>query len=87
MNGNLFYQDINVTTKGVSVYASGWPLSGQTEIAFTPSDLASVGPIVNAGEIFQILPLGGRTLTKDGMEIILYNLWELLFLCFVLRIY
>uniref|UniRef100_A0A2C9VJL1 Malectin-like domain-containing protein n=1 Tax=Manihot esculenta TaxID=3983 RepID=A0A2C9VJL1_MANES len=67
VNGNLFYQDINVTTKGVSVYASGWPLSGQTEIAFTPSDLASVGPIVNAGEIFQILPLGGRTLTKDVM--------------------
>ncbi|XP_021683463.1 probable LRR receptor-like serine/threonine-protein kinase At5g59680 [Hevea brasiliensis] len=67
VNGKLFYQDLNVTTKGVTVYASGWPLSGQTEIVFIPTDVTAVGPIVNAGEIFQILPLSGRTLTRDVM--------------------
>ncbi|KAL5788305.1 hypothetical protein ACOSP7_005254 [Xanthoceras sorbifolium] len=65
INGNDFYKDVNATTKGVTVCGSEWPLSGQTEITLTPRNDSPVGPIINAGEIFQILPLGGRTHTRD----------------------
>ncbi|KAI9181923.1 hypothetical protein LWI28_020091 [Acer negundo] len=66
INGNDFYKDVNATTKGVTVTGSEWPLSGQTEITLTPHNNTLVGPIINAAEIFQILPLGGRTHTRDG---------------------
>eukprot|EP00257_Ricinus_communis_P016259 XP_015574373.1 probable LRR receptor-like serine/threonine-protein kinase At1g67720 [Ricinus communis] len=65
LNGKNFYEDLNVTSKGVTVYAREWPLAGQTAITLTPADNAPVGPIINAGEIFQFLPLSGRTLTRD----------------------
>ncbi|XWS54810.1 hypothetical protein CRYUN_Cryun10bG0121100 [Craigia yunnanensis] len=42
-----------------------WPLSGQTHISLTPVAKCSDGPLINAGEIYQILPLGGRTHTRD----------------------
>lgn len=66
VNGNLFYKDLNVTTYGVTVFAT-WPLSGLTEIALTPGSGVPVGPVINAGEIFQTLPFGGRTVTRDVM--------------------
>ncbi|KAK9096911.1 hypothetical protein Sjap_022408 [Stephania japonica] len=65
VNGMNFYSNLNVTTAGVTVFGTSWPLSGMTEIALTPQDGIPVGPIINAGEIFQIIPLGGRTLTRD----------------------
>jgi hypothetical protein len=71
LNGKNFYTDLNATTSGVTVYAAQWPLSGQTEIVLTPADGMTVGPLINAGEIFQILPLGGRTLPRDGTPSIL----------------
>ncbi|CAK7329868.1 unnamed protein product [Dovyalis caffra] len=67
INGQIFYKDLNVTANGVSVYGSEWPLSGQTEITLTPGNNIPVGPVINAGEIYQIFPLGGRTLTRDVM--------------------
>ncbi|KAF5745628.1 LRR receptor-like serine/threonine-protein kinase [Tripterygium wilfordii] len=67
INGRNFYKDLNVTTNGVTVYGKEWPLSGKTEITLTPNDRTPVGPMINAGEIFQILPLAGRTLTRDVM--------------------
>ncbi|KAK1561005.1 hypothetical protein Q3G72_033329 [Acer saccharum] len=76
INGNDFYKDVNATTKGVTVTGSEWPLSGQTEITLTPHNDTLVGPIINAAEIFQILPLGGRTHTRDviSMELLASNL-------------
>ncbi|XP_017971471.1 PREDICTED: putative leucine-rich repeat receptor-like serine/threonine-protein kinase At2g14440 [Theobroma cacao] len=65
VNGKTFYSNLNVTTDGVTVYASQWPLSGQTQISLTSDTKSSVGPLINAGEVYQILPLGGRTLTRD----------------------
>ncbi|KAK1375534.1 Leucine-rich repeat receptor-like serine/threonine-protein kinase [Heracleum sosnowskyi] len=50
---------------GVSVYSMEWPLKGQVEIVMNPREDMDVGPLINAGEIFQILPLGGRTVTRD----------------------
>lgn len=66
VNGNKFYSNLNVTADGVAVFAAQWPLSGQTQIEMTPGDGIPVGPLINAGEVFQLLPLGGRTLTRDG---------------------
>ncbi|XP_034681997.1 probable LRR receptor-like serine/threonine-protein kinase At1g67720 [Vitis riparia] len=70
VNGKNFFTNLNVTTDGVMVYGTQWPLSGLTEIVMTPGADIPVGPVINAGEIFQMLPLGGRTLTRDvmGME-------------------
>ncbi|XP_047165001.1 probable LRR receptor-like serine/threonine-protein kinase At1g51810 [Vigna umbellata] len=65
INGHLFFSNLNVTSKGVSVYAAQWPLFGQTKISLTPAVGVPVGPVINAGEIYQILPLGGRTHTRD----------------------
>lgn len=66
VNGETFYANLNVTTKGVSVYGSEWPVHGTIELSMTPRSDMLVGPVINAGEIFQILPLKGRTLTRDG---------------------
>lgn len=66
VNGKTFYSNLNVTTGGVTVYSPQWPLSGQTQISLTPDAKSSDAPLINAGEIYQILPLGGRTLTRDG---------------------
>lgn len=66
VNGKNFYKKLNVSTSGVAVFGTQWPLAGQTEILLTPDESSPVGPIINAGEILQIVPLGGRTVTRDG---------------------
>lgn len=66
VNGNTYYEDLNVTTNGVTVYGSEWPLSGQTNITLTPRNDMPVGPVISAGEIFQIVPLAGKTFAEDG---------------------
>lgn len=66
VNDKNFYANLNVTTSGVTVYSTQWPLSGQTQIALTPETGIPVGPLINAAEILQILPLGGKTITRDG---------------------
>nr|GMD08729.1 probable LRR receptor-like serine/threonine-protein kinase At1g67720 [Ipomoea batatas] len=65
INGKTFYNKLNVTTDGVSVYSPAWPLSGNTEISLIPDQGVPVGPVINAGEIFQLFPLGAKTLTRD----------------------
>ncbi|KAF6165780.1 hypothetical protein GIB67_012677 [Kingdonia uniflora] len=67
VNGKNFYKSLNVSTIGETVFATGWPLSGMTEITMVPQVGDPVGPVISAGEIFQIMPLGGRTLTRDVM--------------------
>lgn len=68
VNGNTFFKDLNVTTNGVAVCGNEWPLWGQTNITMTPRDDMSVGPIISAGEIFQLLPLAGTTFPRDGSQ-------------------
>ncbi|XP_054820515.1 probable LRR receptor-like serine/threonine-protein kinase At1g67720 [Prosopis cineraria] len=65
VNGIRYYSDLNVTEAGVVVFANLWPLSGPTTIRLTPAASSSLGPLISAGEIFEMLPLGGRTLTRD----------------------
>lgn len=66
VNGKNFFSNLNVSANGVSVYSAKWPLSGQTLIELTPGDDIPVGPVINAAEILQVFPRGGRTLTRDG---------------------
>ncbi|GAB4849999.1 hypothetical protein Ancab_029298 [Ancistrocladus abbreviatus] len=65
VNGEAFYSKLNATAKGVAVYATEWPLSGQTQITLIPEEGMPVGPVINAGEVMQVLPIGRRTLTMD----------------------
>ncbi|KAF6135111.1 hypothetical protein GIB67_040422 [Kingdonia uniflora] len=65
INGIEYYHHLNATSDGVVVFTSRWPLLGLTNITLAPSALSEVGPLINAGEIFKILLLGGRTATRD----------------------
>ncbi|KAL5541613.1 hypothetical protein UlMin_009323 [Ulmus minor] len=70
INGFTYYHNLNVTPAGVAVFATRWPLSGSTKITLSPSPGSMVGPLINAGEVFQVLPLGGRTLTRDVIALV-----------------
>ncbi|XP_016470711.1 putative LRR receptor-like serine/threonine-protein kinase At1g51810 [Nicotiana tabacum] len=65
VNGAKFYSNLNVTTDGVTVYSTTWPLEGETKITLIPPNNSPVGPVIAAGELFQLLPLAGLTLTRD----------------------
>ncbi|XP_042495512.1 putative leucine-rich repeat receptor-like serine/threonine-protein kinase At2g14440 isoform X1 [Macadamia integrifolia] len=65
VNGIEYYRNLKVTPFGAVVFATKWPLSGQTKIILTPAAGSDVGPLINAGEIFGLLSLGGRTITRD----------------------
>lgn len=66
INNETFYSDLNVTTRGVTVYGTERPLQGKIEISMTPRSDMSVGPVINAGEILRFLPINKRTLFRDG---------------------
>ncbi|ONK63700.1 uncharacterized protein A4U43_C07F17980 [Asparagus officinalis] len=63
INDYSFYDNLKVTSSGLAVFATQWNLSGLTKITLSP--LSSMPPIINAGEIFGVIPLGGITLTRD----------------------
>ncbi|KAI3891041.1 hypothetical protein MKW98_007346 [Papaver atlanticum] len=65
INGIQYYQNLNATTAGAVVFASRWPLSGRNTISLIPVEGSVVGSSINAGEIFNLLALGGRTLIRD----------------------
>lgn len=76
VNGKTFYSNLNVTTDGVTVYAPNWPLSGKTLISLTPDTKSSIAPLINAGEIYQLMPLAGRTLPQDGTVFSDHQFWH-----------
>ncbi|CAA7395752.1 unnamed protein product [Spirodela intermedia] len=65
LNGEPFYPGLNVSATGVMVFSGDWPLSGKTEITLTPAPESPVGPVINAGEVLQLVPRKGRTVTRD----------------------
>lgn len=67
INGATFSRKLNVSTNGVMVYSGQWPLSGQTTITLTPAKGSPMGAVINAGEVFQVIPLGGTTNISDGI--------------------
>lgn len=70
INGVTYYHELNVGPAGVVVFANKWPLEGPTKITLSPAAGSNIGPLINAGEIFDVLTLGGRTHTRDviGLE-------------------
>ena len=67
VNGDTFFSGLNVSAAGVMVYSGEWPLSGKTLITLTPTEESPVGPVVNAGELLQLVPAKGRTAARDGI--------------------
>lgn len=67
INGVSYINNLNVIPAGVVVFANRWPLSGLTNLTLSPSPGSSVGPVINAGEAFEVLQSGGKTHTRDGM--------------------
>lgn len=67
INNIVYFRDLNVIPNGVVVYANQWPLAGPTTITLSPAAGSTVGPLINAGEVFSAVLLGGRTHTRDGM--------------------
>ncbi|XP_031504891.1 probable LRR receptor-like serine/threonine-protein kinase At1g67720 [Nymphaea colorata] len=65
VNNVEFYRNLNVTPGGEVVFATRWPLFNFTRISLSASAQSAVGPVINAGELLQIVNLGGRTLTRD----------------------
>ena len=67
IDGLPFYSNLNPSSSGVVVFTSRWTLSGLTKLTLTPASGSDLGPVINAGEIFDVLILGGRTVTRDGL--------------------
>ncbi|MQL73795.1 hypothetical protein Taro_006158 [Colocasia esculenta] len=65
INGISFYSNLLVTSIGASVFSRQWPLSGLTKLTLTPSVGSNLPPLINGGEIFSLLMLGGMTITRD----------------------
>ncbi|GAV74792.1 LRR_1 domain-containing protein/LRRNT_2 domain-containing protein/Malectin_like domain-containing protein [Cephalotus follicularis] len=64
-NGVTYYKHLNVTKEGVAVFSTMWPLTGTTKLTLTPAVGSNDSPLINGGEVFSVLALGGRTLTRD----------------------
>ncbi|XVF63171.1 hypothetical protein PTKIN_Ptkin09bG0067000 [Pterospermum kingtungense] len=65
INDVIYYGNLNVTSDGAAVFATRWNLSGPTKITLRAAATSNISPLINAGEIFDVLHLGGRTHTRD----------------------
>ncbi|XP_015888048.3 leucine-rich repeat receptor-like serine/threonine-protein kinase At2g14510 isoform X2 [Ziziphus jujuba] len=73
INGITYYSNLNVTPAGLVVFATQWPLSGHTRLTLTPSVDSKFGPSINGGEVFGLLTLGGRTVTRDVIALVKFR--------------
>ncbi|XVF28899.1 hypothetical protein REPUB_Repub15cG0072500 [Reevesia pubescens] len=67
INDVMYYGNLNVTSEGAAIFATRWLLGGPTKITLSPATNSNISPLINAGEIFDVLRLGGRTHTRDGI--------------------
>lgn len=67
LNGIPYYNNLIRTTVGLVVFSKEWPLAGITNLTLTPAPGATVGPLINGGEVYRRIPAGGRTIPRDGM--------------------
>ncbi|KAG2245711.1 hypothetical protein Bca52824_085339 [Brassica carinata] len=65
VNGIAYYKDLSVSPAGLVIFASRWPLEGLTTLTLTPTSDSTLAPLVNGGEMFELISLGGRTLVRD----------------------
>uniref|UniRef100_A0A0E0PM32 Malectin-like domain-containing protein n=1 Tax=Oryza rufipogon TaxID=4529 RepID=A0A0E0PM32_ORYRU len=64
INDYSFYEGLTVTSAGLSVFATQWILSGLTRVILAP--ISGLPPLINAGEVFGLFPLGGYTFPRDA---------------------
>lgn len=67
INNVTFYDNLTLPRSGVALFANEWPLVGRTKIVLTPAAGSTLGPLINGGELFEVIPVGGRTVTRDGL--------------------
>ncbi|XP_072961628.1 senescence-induced receptor-like serine/threonine-protein kinase [Typha angustifolia] len=67
INDYIFYNRLSVTSSGLVVFATPWILSGETRITLTPESV--LPPLINAGEVFGLFPLGRVTHTRDVISL------------------
>lgn len=65
INNVTYYSDLKVPQSGVALFANQWQLGGPTKIVLTPAPGSTLGPLINGGEIFEVIPFGGRTHMRD----------------------
>lgn len=65
INNVTFYDNLRVPQTGVALFANQWPLAGPTTIVLTPATGSILGPLINGAELFEVIPVGGRTHTRD----------------------
>lgn len=66
INGVSYYKNLIANPAGVVVFANQWPLGGITNLTLSPAPGSTTGPLINGGEVFQVIPSGGRTIPRDG---------------------
>lgn len=69
INDYLFIGDLTVTSAGLSVFATQWILSGLTRVILQPASPSALPPLINAGEVFGLFPLGRLTYARDGIAV------------------
>jgi hypothetical protein len=69
INDYLFIGDLNVTSAGLSVFATQWILSGLTRVILKPASPSALPPLINAGEVFGLFPVGRLTYARDGIVV------------------
>lgn len=69
INDYLFFKDLNVTSAGLSVFATQWILSGLTTIILKSASPSALPPLINAGEVFGLFPVGRLTYARDGIAV------------------
>ncbi|KAL1211794.1 putative leucine-rich repeat receptor-like serine/threonine-protein kinase [Cardamine amara subsp. amara] len=65
VNGIQYYKELSVTPAGAVIFTSRWPLEGLTTLTLSPRSGSNLAPLVNGGEMFELIPLGGKTLVRD----------------------
>ncbi|GER25096.1 leucine-rich repeat family protein [Striga asiatica] len=70
INGINYYSNLTLMPDGMVVFANQWPLGGITNLTLTPAPGSTSGPLIHAGEIFQVIPAGGKTHTRDVIAMI-----------------
>ncbi|KAF2545435.1 hypothetical protein F2Q70_00023918 [Brassica cretica] len=66
VNGVTYYKELSVAPAGAVIFASRWPLEGQTTLKLSPRSGSTLAPLINGGEMFELIALGGRTLVRDA---------------------
>ncbi|CAN8269921.1 unnamed protein product [Cochlearia groenlandica] len=65
INGITYYKELSVVPDGSVIFTSKWPLEGLTTLNLSPKGGSSLVPLINGGEMFELIPLGGKTLVRD----------------------